>query len=139
LLGGEGVTQLVAWTLEAQMTRAKGIGDKATIASLLRRLPGPVTKEWPMGEPFVQAMHHGTMSVEIYAPRSIDPQTPHTQDELYFIHSGAGFFKIQNERHAFESGTCFFVPAGVEHRFEEFTDDFTAWVVFWGPEGGEQE
>jgi len=23
------------------------------------------------------------------------------------------------------------------HRFEEFTDDLAAWVVFYGPEGGE--
>jgi hypothetical protein len=30
-----------------------------------------------------------------------------------------------------------FVPAGAEHRFEDFTDDLTVWVVFYGPEGGE--
>ena len=30
-----------------------------------------------------------------------------------------------------------FVPARVDHRFEEFTPDFAAWVVFWGPRGGE--
>jgi hypothetical protein len=29
------------------------------------------------------------------------------------------------------------VPAGVEHRFEGFTDDLVVWVVFYGPEGGE--
>ena len=26
---------------------------------------------------------------------------------------------------------------GVEHRFEDFSDDFAAWVVFYGPSGGE--
>ena len=30
-----------------------------------------------------------------------------------------------------------FVPAGVEHRFDDFSDDFAAWVVFFGPKGGE--
>jgi len=30
-----------------------------------------------------------------------------------------------------------FVHAGVEHRFEEFTNDLSMWVVFWGPDGGE--
>jgi hypothetical protein len=30
------------------------------------------------------------------------------------------------------------VAAGVQHRFEEFSDDFATWVIFYGPEGGEQ-
>jgi hypothetical protein len=29
--------------------------------------------------------------------------------------------------------------AGVEHRFEEFNDDLAVWVLFYGPDGGEQE
>ena len=31
-----------------------------------------------------------------------------------------------------------FVPAGIVHRFEQFTDDFKVWVIFYGPDGGEQ-
>jgi hypothetical protein len=30
-----------------------------------------------------------------------------------------------------------FVTAGVEHWFEGFTNDLVAWIVFYGPEGGE--
>jgi mannose-6-phosphate isomerase-like protein (cupin superfamily) len=67
-----------------------------------------------------------------------DPQTPHEQDELYFIHSGSGEFVCSGERHRFEAGMAFFVPAGAEHRFENFTADFSTWVVFWGPKGGEK-
>jgi hypothetical protein len=26
----------------------------------------------------------------------------------------------------------------VVHRFEDFSDDFCTWVMFYGPEGGEQ-
>jgi hypothetical protein len=26
----------------------------------------------------------------------------------------------------------------VPHRFEDFTHDFGTWVIFYGPEGGEQ-
>lgn len=110
---------------------------KASAAELLQRLPGKITEKWPAGERFITAFAHGSMSVELYAPVGHDPQTPHSQDELYFIHAGSGTFVLAGERHAFAPGTCFFVPAGVEHRFEEFTDDFATWVVFWGPEGGE--
>jgi len=35
-------------------------------------------------------------------------------------------------------GDVLFVAAGVEHRFLNISDDFSAWVVFWGPKGGEQ-
>jgi mannose-6-phosphate isomerase-like protein (cupin superfamily) len=104
---------------------------KATASELLSRLPTA------LGERFVVAMAHGTMSVEIYAPRGSDPQTPHAQDELYFIHAGQGVFVNAGERIPFAAGDCLFVAAGVAHRFEEFSDDFAAWVVFWGPQGGE--
>jgi mannose-6-phosphate isomerase-like protein (cupin superfamily) len=110
---------------------------KANVADLLRRLPGKRSERWPEGERFVGAFAHGTMSVELYAPRGSDPQQPHAQDELYFIHAGTGHFVQAGERQAFAAGDCFFVAAGVPHRFEDFSADFAAWVVFWGPEGGE--
>jgi mannose-6-phosphate isomerase-like protein (cupin superfamily) len=109
----------------------------ASATELLKRLPGKVTEKWPMGERFVPAFANGTMSVEFYAPIEYDPQTPHAQDELYFIHSGSGELVIAGDRYPFQSGTVFFVPAGVNHRFENFTSDFSTWVVFWGPQGGE--
>lgn len=111
---------------------------KASASGLLARIPGPASAKWPTGERFVRAFAHGTMSVELYAPVGNDPQTPHEQDELYFIHTGTGEISIGGERHAFSPGTAFFVPAGVEHRFETFSPDFSTWVVFWGPKGGEK-
>jgi mannose-6-phosphate isomerase-like protein (cupin superfamily) len=110
---------------------------KAKASDLLKSLPGKASNQWPDGERFISALAHGSMSVELYAPVGHDPQTPHEQDELYFIHTGTGRLMIDGEHHAFEPGMVFFVPAGVDHRFEEFSADFTTWVVFWGPNGGE--
>ena len=110
---------------------------KASVAELVRRLPGAKTRQWPEGERFAEAFRHGSMSVELYAPVGSDPQAPHAQDELYFIHAGSGTFLLDGEAQAFEAGDCFFVPAGVEHRFTQFTPGFATWVVFWGPDGGE--
>jgi mannose-6-phosphate isomerase-like protein (cupin superfamily) len=112
---------------------------KANASQLCQLLPGVLTPQWPMGARFVQAMAHGTMSVEMYAPQGVDPQQPHAQDELYFIQTGRGELVLQGERHSFAPGTAFFVPAGAEHRFENFSADFSTWVVFWGPQGGELE
>ena len=111
---------------------------KASAADLLAKIPGPVTKEWPLGERFTQAFTHGSMSVEFYAPVSRDPQTPHTQDEIYIIHSGSSEFVVDGKRAACKGGDALFVAAGVPHRFENFTVDFSTWVIFWGPEGGEK-
>ncbi|MDH4073147.1 MAG: cupin domain-containing protein [Gammaproteobacteria bacterium] len=80
---------------------------------------------------------HGTMELGYYRPDRIDPQQPHAQDEIYVVQSGSGFFVCGDQRKPFEPGEALFVPAGVVHRFEEFTDDFAAWVVFYGPQGGE--
>ena len=54
---------------------------KVTASELLRRLPGPVSDKWLVGERFTSAMSHGSMSVELYAPVGNDPQTPHIQDQ----------------------------------------------------------
>jgi mannose-6-phosphate isomerase-like protein (cupin superfamily) len=126
----------VAAARDAQVLAAL-IPVKACVADLLARLPGPASPRWPGGERFATAFAHGTMSVELYAPRGDDPQAPHAQDELYFIHAGTGTFRVADAVHPFAPGDCFFVAAGVEHRFAGFSDDFVAWVVFWGPEGGE--
>jgi len=83
-------------------------------------------------------LEHGTLELGYYKPDKIDPQQPHTQDEIYVVQSGTGIFVLGEERQPFEPGEALFVPAGVVHRFEDFTDDFAAWVVFYGPDGGEQ-
>ena len=82
-------------------------------------------------------LEHGTMELGYYRPQGEDLQEPHDQDEIYIVHAGRGVFACGGERLAFEPGDALFVPAGMEHRFEEFTDDFGAWVIFYGPEGGE--
>jgi len=82
-------------------------------------------------------LEHGSLQVGYYKPDRIDPQEPHTQDEVYVIASGTGFFINGDSREPFEPGELLFVPAGVVHRFEDFSDDFAAWVMFYGPQGGE--
>jgi mannose-6-phosphate isomerase-like protein (cupin superfamily) len=102
-----------------------------TVADAIAQLPGP------KGERFVELFQHGSLSVELYAPRGVDPQTPHARDEVYAVVRGSGWFRNGSDRHRFGAGDVLFVPAGVVHRFEEFTDDLMVWVFFYGPEGGE--
>lgn len=82
-------------------------------------------------------LEHGSMELGFYRPAGKDDQEPHEQDEIYIVHTGSGIFLLGDERIEFSPGDALFVPAGLEHRFVDFTDDFAAWVIFWGLQGGE--
>jgi mannose-6-phosphate isomerase-like protein (cupin superfamily) len=111
----------------------------ASLPALLARLPRPASVDWPEGEPFIDAMRHGTMSLEIFAPRGADHQTPHEQDELYIVATGTARFDHAGAVASVAAGDALFVPAGEPHRFLDMSEDFVTWVVFWGPKGGEHD
>jgi mannose-6-phosphate isomerase-like protein (cupin superfamily) len=89
-------------------------------------------------ERYAIALEHGTLEVGVYAPRNEDPQSPHTRDEVYVVVHGRGLFHRGDAVAPFGPGDLLFVAAGETHRFEAFSEDFAAWVIFYGPEGGER-
>src|SRR5438552_15600704 len=93
----------------------------------------------PDGKRSVALFEHGTLQVKLYAPRGVDPQTPHTRDEVYVVARGSGWFVNGGHRHRFGIHDVLFAEAGAAHRFEAFSDDFLVWVFFYGPEGGEAQ
>jgi mannose-6-phosphate isomerase-like protein (cupin superfamily) len=90
------------------------------------------------GKPFALLFRHGSLEVEIFSPKNVDTQKPHSRDELYVVVSGTGWFFHEGQRLRFSAGDALFAAAGEVHRFEDFSDDFLVWVVFYGPEGGER-
>ena len=111
---------------------------KWTVNDAMKRLPGPPNTLWPQGARSVSMFTHGTMELKLYAPRGSDPQQPHARDEIYIVVTGRGRFDNDGEVVSFAPGDTLFVHAGRPHRFLDFSDDFASWVVFYGPEGGEQ-
>jgi mannose-6-phosphate isomerase-like protein (cupin superfamily) len=98
----------------------------------LARIPGPA------GEHAVMVLRRGPLDVALSLPqRPSQQQTPHAQDELYFIIRGRGLLLHDSKREPFESGDILFVAAGTEHQFEGTSDDLALWCVFYGPQGGE--
>jgi len=104
---------------------------RLTVIDALSKVPTADEKR------FVIILKHGSLLVEIYAPRGSDPQKPHTRDEVYFIAAGSGEYACRETRTKFGPTDLLFAAAGAEHRFENFTDDLAVWVLFYGPEGGE--
>ena len=89
------------------------------------------------GGEYTTLFRHGTLEIEIYRPVGVDRQQPHTRDEIYVVIAGKGGFVRGSERLNFGPGDVLFVAARVPHRFVEFSEDFSTWVFFYGPEGGE--
>ncbi len=93
----------------------------------------------PRGLPFLSLLRHGGIEVEVYKPSGRDLQLPHPRDEVYVVITGSGEFTCAGRRQDFTAGEVLFVPAGVEHRFENFSDDFSTWVLFFGQAGGDEK
>lgn len=104
-----------------------------TIFSLgesLSVLPLPATNKWPNGVFDQEVWRSRRASVSVFAPRSVDHQTPHDRDELYVIVAGEGRFDLDGTLMDFGAGDLIHVPAGVPHRFLPPLT-LTAWVIFF--------
>ncbi len=89
------------------------------------------------GKLFTDLFRHGTLSVEIYKPEKTDKQQPHDRDEIYVVIAGTGKYESAGQVLDFAPGDFLFAPAHVAHRFTDFSDNFSTWVFFYGPVGGE--
>jgi mannose-6-phosphate isomerase-like protein (cupin superfamily) len=79
------------------------------------------------------------MEAELYSPVGVDSQQPHGRDEIYVVAEGEGEFFNGEGVVRVKPGSFVFVPAGVPHYFQNFTERFSVWVFFYGPEGGEAD
>ena len=61
-----------------------------------------------------------------------DPQSPHTEDEVYYIVRGSGMVQVDGEDRAVAAGSIVYVGRGVSHRFHSITNDLTL-LVFFAP------
>jgi len=86
----------------------------------------------PEGRRSAEIFVDGDLEIRLYAPKAHDPQTPHDRDELYIVAAGHGDFRVGGRVEPFVPGALLYVAANQPHRFEDFSDDFAAWVVFYG-------
>jgi mannose-6-phosphate isomerase-like protein (cupin superfamily) len=77
-----------------------------------------------------------TMSVGVYVlpVGTIDRQSPHTEDEVYFVVRGHGRFHHGSVDDPVNPGDVLYVPALVPHRFHDITEELVLLVVFAPPE-----
>lgn len=104
---------------------------KFTIDEMLAKLPLPATKKWTEGIWDLEPFEKSNVRLVFFAPRGVDHQTFHDEDEFYFIVRGSGELVIDGERYSFVSGDVFFVAAKIPHHFENLTHDFATWAIFF--------
>ena len=75
----------------------------------------------------VKTMHCGIYHLKAGAK---DGQSPHTEDEVYYVESGKSKFHMDGEEFDVQPGTILFVPAHKKHYFHEITEDLSLLVFF---------
>lgn len=61
-----------------------------------------------------------------------DPQSPHTEDEVYYVVSGKAQILVADENRAVQAGSIVYVAKNVAHRFHSIEEDLTV-LVFFAP------
>lgn len=91
------------------------------------------------GELYLEFLRVPAMSAGLYelAAGAHDPQSPHGEDEIYYVVEGCGQIRIGDVDYAVAAGSVIFVPARVEHRFHSIEAALRILVVFAPAEGGE--
>ncbi len=94
------------------------------------------------GSPYLEFLRESSMSAGLYVlpAGATDEQTPHSEDELYYVVSGAGQIQVAGEDRPVRPGSIVFVGQQVPHRFHTITETLYIMVFFAPPEtvsGGE--
>jgi len=91
-----------------------------------------VKKAQQVGKDSLEFLRVPALSLSTYrlVAGGLDPQQPHTEDEVYYVVRGRARFRAGSEDCGVEAGTVLFVEAGVEHRFHSITEDLELLVIF---------
>lgn len=73
-----------------------------------------------------------SMGLYVLSAGSTDPQSPHTEDEVYYVVSGRGRIKVADEDRAVQAGSIVYVAKNVEHRFHSVEEELRV-IVFFAP------
>ena len=93
------------------------------------------TEQAAGGKAYLEFLRIPAMSAGVYALRagSEDQQSPHRQDELYYVVRGRARMKAGGEQdREVTVGSVIFVTANVEHRSYDISEDLLV-LVFFAP------
>lgn len=81
---------------------------------------------------YLPFLDRSTLSCGVYflAAGADDGQSPHSQDEIYYVRSGKGKLNVEGEDFDAVPGEVLFVAANAKHHFHSIEEDLTLLVFF---------
>jgi mannose-6-phosphate isomerase-like protein (cupin superfamily) len=73
-----------------------------------------------------------SMGLYVLPAGGTDPQSPHTEEEVYYVVSGRAKIQVADEDRDVGSGSIVYVAKNVEHRFHSIESALTV-IVFFAP------
>jgi mannose-6-phosphate isomerase-like protein (cupin superfamily) len=73
-----------------------------------------------------------SMGLYVLPSGGTDPQSPHTEDEIYYVVSGKAKIKVGEEDRDVTAGSIVYVAKNVEHRFHTIEEELQL-LVFFAP------
>jgi mannose-6-phosphate isomerase-like protein (cupin superfamily) len=71
-----------------------------------------------------------SMGLYVLPAGSRDPQSPHTEDEVYYVISGRARILVADEDQEVQAGSIVYVAKNIAHHFHSIEEDLTVLVLF---------
>ena len=84
------------------------------------------------GRAYFQFLDRKTLNCGVYHLKAgaKDGQSPHTQDEVYYVQKGKAKLRVEGNDVDAKPGSVLFVAAGAVHQFHSIESDLTLLVFF---------
>ena len=93
-----------------------------------------ISQQKDSNKPYLEFLKVPDLSMGLYVlpAGSTDPQSPHTEDEVYYVVSGRAKILVADESRDVQAGSIVYVAKNVAHRFHSIEEDLTL-LVFFAP------
>src|SRR4051812_22732606 len=87
-----------------------------------------------LGKLYLEFLRVPSLSMGLYVlpAGGTDPQSPHTENEVYYIVAGQAMIAMGNEEREVRPGSIVYVAANVPHRFHSIREELRV-LVFFAP------
>lgn len=93
-----------------------------------------ITQRTDSNKAYLEFLKVPDLSMGLYTlpAGGVDLQSPHTEDEVYYVVSGKAKVQVADENRDVQAGAIVYVAKSIEHRFHSIEEELTV-IVFFAP------
>jgi mannose-6-phosphate isomerase-like protein (cupin superfamily) len=93
-----------------------------------------ISQRQASSKPYLEFLKVPDLSMGLYVlpAGGTDPQSPHTEDEVYYVVSGKAQITVAEESHGVQAGSIVYVGKNVAHHFHSIEEELIM-LVFFAP------